>query len=160
MHAGVGPRSVKGCGGAPAPLRSSSYSVQFQSWVGPPEPSCACMVAGGTAPPSLPAHHREFVYVSLLPSSCQEAPQRGTADYSVLWATPSRQEWMGFSAYSIRRRFFSHPRRSLHQFQNTHTDFQRSLYRPNLTELCLMKQVLKRKLNWNPKWNSTKEVLC
>lgn len=81
MHAGVGTRFFKG---APAPLRSISYSVRFRTGVGPPEPSCACMVAGGTAPPSLPAHHREFVYVSVLPSSCQEAPQRGTADYSVL----------------------------------------------------------------------------
>lgn len=81
MHTGLGVRSFKG---APAPLRSISYSVWFQTGVGLPEPSCACMVAGGTAPPSLPAHHREFVYVSLLPSSCQEAPQRGTADYSVI----------------------------------------------------------------------------
>lgn len=107
--------------------------------------------SGGTAPPSLPAHHREFVYVSLLPSSCQEAPQRGTADCSVLWATPSRQEWMGFSAYSIRRRLLSHPRRSFHQFQNTHSNPPAFARHPKVNRTALYKESSVRKLHWNPK---------
>lgn len=83
-------------------LQVASADLSGLAWAGPGR-AMLCMYGNGrgTAPPSLPTHHREFVYISLLPSSCQEAPQRGTADYSVLLATPSFLEWPGFSTYSI-----------------------------------------------------------
>jgi len=76
---------------APVSIRSISRVLSLSGLA--PDPSSAALRMygnrGETAPPSLPAHHREFVYVSSLPSSCQEAHRRGTADCSGPLATPS-----------------------------------------------------------------------
>lgn len=89
---------------APVPLWSIPHSLRVLSWAGLASLSMYGKFRGEPHSWSLPAHRREFVYVSLLPSSCQEAPQRGTADYSVQRATPSRLAWLGWCCTQDRGR--------------------------------------------------------
>lgn len=97
----------------------------------------------------------------LLPSSCQEAPQRGTADYSVLLATPSCLEWLGFSAYSIGWCFVATLKSrevssSISALTHTHSILQAlTLLLPALRASDFIKQVLTESYICDPKQINT-----
>lgn len=140
MNAGVGARSSKG---APAPLRSISYSVRFQTGVSPPEPSCACMVAGEPHRPACqPTTGNLFMFhCCQVPVRRRPKEELQTTQYCELLPL-ARSEW-GFLRTVSGEGFWAIQGGPFINFRTHAATSQHSLNSPKWTELHIIKRVLR-----------------